>query len=44
VDAGGHGMPGKLQCGGQIFGAVIDPWQKMAVKVDHARLEEYPLL
>jgi hypothetical protein len=37
-------MTGKKQCCSQIFGAVIDPGKKMAMKVDHVRLEEYPLL
>lgn len=37
-------MTGKAQRRGQIFGTIVDPGQKMAMKVDHARLEEYPLL
>jgi len=42
--SGRNRMTGKSQCRGQVFGAVIDPGKKMAVKVNHARLEEYPLL
>jgi hypothetical protein len=42
--SGGNRVTGKSQRRGQVFGTVIDPGKKMAVKVDHARLEEYPLL
>ena len=41
---GSNRVTGKVQCRGHIFGTVVDPWKKMAMKVNHARLEEYPLL
>jgi len=44
ADPGRDSMTGKAQCRSQVFGPIIDPWKQMAMKVDHARLEEYPLL
>jgi hypothetical protein len=37
-------VTGESQRGGQIFGTVVDPGEEMAVKVNHACLDEYPLL
>jgi hypothetical protein len=37
-------VAGKLQGGSQILGTIVDSRKKMAMKIDHARLEEYPLL
>lgn len=37
-------MTRKKQCRGQILGTIVYPGQEMAVKINHACLEEYPLL
>lgn len=37
-------MTGKAQRRSQILGTVVDPGKEMAVKINHAFLEEYPLL
>jgi hypothetical protein len=44
ADARRYGMSGKKQRCSQIFRAVIDPGKKVAMKIDHVRREEYPLL
>ena len=37
---GGNRMAGQAQCRQQIFGTIVDPGEQMAMKVNHARLEE----
>ena len=44
TDSGGNCMTGKAQGLSQILGTVVDPGKEMAVKINHAFLEEYPLL
>ena len=44
ADSRCNSVTGETQRRSQIFGTIVDPGKEMAVKVNHARLEEYPLL
>jgi hypothetical protein len=44
TNARGYGMARELQSRFKCFGTVVDPGKQMTMKIDHACLDEYPLL
>ena len=44
LNAGGYRVARQLQRQFQGFGTIINPGKQMTMKIDHAGLDEYPLL